>query len=103
MAESARRDEDALLANIFEHGHGSTAMLAQRMGWKTNKGEPQKWKAHTVLKRLREAKLVRLDRDRLVVTDLGKRAVNAKTHIANGGPNDDDRLEFWPPEFAASY
>ena len=36
MANAARKDEDALLANIAQHGHGSVAVLAQRMGWLTN-------------------------------------------------------------------
>jgi hypothetical protein len=90
MAESARRDEDALLANLADHGHGSTSVLAQRMGWKTLKGDPQKWKAHTVLKRLKDAKLVRLDRERLVLTDAGKKAVSSKSNLANGSPNDID-------------
>jgi hypothetical protein len=90
MADAQRRDEDALLANIADHGHGSTSQLAARMGWKTNKGDPQKHKAHTVLKRLKDARLVRLERERLVVTDAGRKALGKKNNLANGGPNDNE-------------
>ena len=72
MAKAARRDEDALLANMADHGHGSVALLA-RMGWLTNKGQPHKSKVHRVLKRLLEAKLVRSTRDRLELTETGRK------------------------------
>jgi AAA domain len=64
MADSARRDEDALLANLIDHGHASIAVLAKRMGWLTKNGEPQKSKVHGVLERLKAAKIVRSDRGR---------------------------------------
>jgi hypothetical protein len=53
MADSARRDENALLANLIDHGHASIVILAKRMGWLTKGGEPQKSKSPW---RSREAK-----------------------------------------------
>jgi hypothetical protein len=88
MAESARREEDALLANINEHGHGTIAALAQRMGWLTNKGQPHKSKVHRVLKRLLEAKLVRSTRERVELTELGKKSVPLGATPRNGAWND---------------
>jgi hypothetical protein len=79
MAASARRDEDALLSNLIAHGHGSVSVLAQRMGWLTNKGDPQKSKVHSVLDRLKRAKLVRSDRGQLSVTEIGFKTMKAKT------------------------
>jgi hypothetical protein len=90
MAVSARKEEDALLANLADHGHGTTAALANRMGWLTAKGLPHKSKTHRVLKRLLEAKLVRSTRDRLDVTDLGKKSVAANGTPRNARWNDND-------------
>jgi hypothetical protein len=90
MAKAARRDEDALLANIADHGHGSIAELARRMGWLTNKGGPQKSKLHGVLERLKRGGLVRSERDLLEVTDKGKKALNGKPGTANDTANDEE-------------
>lgn len=90
MAESARREEDAMLANIGEHGHGSVVVLAHRMGWLTSKGQPHKSKVHRVLKRLLEAKLVRSTRDRLELTETGRKAVTSRATPGNAKRNDDD-------------
>ena len=89
MAKAARRDEDALLANLATHGHGSVALLARRMGWLTNKGDPQKSKAHAVLERLKKSGLVRSERDLLELTDKGKKALNGKPEPANDAVNDE--------------
>jgi AAA domain len=88
IAASARRDEDALLSNLIAHGHGSVAALAQRMGWFTNKGDPQKSKVHGVLASLKKAKLVRSDRNRLVVTELGLKTIKASNGAVNDETND---------------
>jgi AAA domain len=90
MAKASRRDEDALLTNIAEHGHGSIANLAERMGWRTNKGAPQKSKAHAVVERLKAAKLIKLERERLVLTDAGRKAVDSGAAVANDAPNDEE-------------
>ena len=87
MADSARRDEDALLANLINHGHASIAVLARRMGWLTKNGEPQKSKVHGVLERLKAAKIVRSDRGRLMVTEAGKKAASTKPGSANAEMN----------------
>jgi hypothetical protein len=89
MAQAARRDEDALLANLAAHGHGSVALLARRMGWLTNKGDPQKSKVHAVLERLKKSGLVRSERDLLQLTDKGKKALNGKPEPANDAVNDE--------------
>ena len=89
MATSARRDANALLANLNDFGHASISVLARRMGWLTKNGEPQKSKAHGVLERLKAAKLVRSEMGALVVTDAGKKALNGKTPSANEQANDE--------------
>jgi hypothetical protein len=90
MASSARQAENTLLANLIDHGPGSIAVLARRMGWLTKTGDPQKSKVHAVLERLKKVKLVRSDRDFLEVTDLGKKAASRERKDSNGGVNDDD-------------
>ena len=57
------------------------------MGWLTKNGEPQKSKVHGVLERLKAAKLVRSERERLVVTDAGKKAASTKSGSANDRMN----------------
>jgi hypothetical protein len=89
MASAARRDEDALLANLAAHGLGSVALLAKRMGWLTHKGDPQKSKVHAVLERLKKGGLVRSERDLLEVTDKGKKALNGKPEPVNADANDE--------------
>jgi hypothetical protein len=88
MASSARRDENALLANLIDHGPATISVLAKRMGWLTKNGGPQKSKVHRVLERLKKAKLVRSDRDLLEVTDLGKKTVSKESPGWNDEPND---------------
>jgi AAA domain len=89
MATSARRDANALLANLIDFGHASIAVLAKRMGWLSKNGEPQKSKVHGVLERLKAAKLVRSEMGALVVTEAGKKALNGKAPATNEQMNDE--------------
>ena len=90
MASSARRDEDALLTNLIDHGHASIATLAKRMGWLTKNGQPQKSKVHGVLERLKAAKLVHSERGLLVVTEPGKKAGGKRMDAPNAEMNGGD-------------
>jgi hypothetical protein len=90
MASSVRRDENALLTNLIDHGPASISVLAKRMGWLTKSGGPQKSKVHAVLERLKKAKLVRSDRDVLEVTHQGKKAASQEPNDPNGGTNGED-------------
>ena len=71
--ELARSDEDVLLQAMLTPGQ-SIAKLAQACSWMTSKGEPHKSKVDRTMRRLREAKLVKKDRDNWALTEDGKKA-----------------------------
>jgi hypothetical protein len=91
MAKVARIEEDGLLKNIAEHGHGSIAQLAVRMGWFTTTHEPHKSKTHRALERLKNAKpaLVKMERDRIVLTEAGSKAAKAAGTARPAGADGD--------------
>jgi hypothetical protein len=45
---------------------------------------------HAVLERLKKAGLVRSERERLEVTDKGKKALQENADFSNAGPNEDE-------------
>jgi hypothetical protein len=85
LARMARVEEDGLLKNIVDLGHGSVSELALRMGWVTSKGEPHKSKTHRALERLKNAKLVKIQRGVIVPTDEGTRVAQKDSRRGERG------------------
>jgi len=57
-ADSARADEDVMLVQIERDGKNSYKELAERLGWASKKGEPDKERARRVCGRLKGKKLI---------------------------------------------
>jgi AAA domain len=72
-AES-RAQEDAVLALLVGKEGLSIAQIAQRAGWLTKAGEPNRAKTQRVLQRLRDAHLVKFDRGDWQLTEAGSKA-----------------------------
>jgi hypothetical protein len=72
-AES-RGQEDKVLALLVGKEGLSLALIAQRAGWLTKAGEPNKAKTQRVVNRLRDANLVKHDRGEWCLTDAGSKA-----------------------------
>src|SRR5262249_18408988 len=79
IAKNARADEDKLLKAIKDDPKASLAGLARTCGWKMKNGDPHKVKAQRTLKELEKAALVSRDRDAIIVTPKGKKALQAVT------------------------
>jgi hypothetical protein len=73
-AHAARADEDRLLHELTIDPNRSIAQLANACGWKLHNGDPHKSKVDRVMKRLKEAGLVRKHRDIWRITEAGKKA-----------------------------
>jgi AAA domain-containing protein/bifunctional DNA primase/polymerase-like protein len=70
---NSRRDEDNLLVTINGGGRRSMADLALVLGWLTNNGKPYKARVQRAADRLKKGKLVKLERNTLVLTPAGKK------------------------------
>jgi hypothetical protein len=78
LARTTRSNEDQMLVAMLEPGR-PVAALAAACGWITSSGEPQKSKAHRILKGLEKSGLVRLHRGTYELTDKGKPAAALAT------------------------
>jgi hypothetical protein len=78
LARTVRSAEDAMLVAILEQPR-PIAGLAAACGWVSSSGEPQKSKAHRILKGLEKSGLVRLHRGTYELTERGDKA--AKTAV----------------------
>ena len=79
LARTTRSAEDAILIAILEQPR-PIAGLATACGWTSSSGEPQKSKAHRIVKGLERAGLVRKGRgDTYELTDRGDKAAKAAT------------------------
>jgi hypothetical protein len=76
IAAAAQRDEDEVLGFINANAVASTAAIATAMGWKLHNGEPNKMKAHRIIKAIIKAKLIKLTRGRYKLTPEGKKVLN---------------------------
>ena len=77
LAVATRSNEDRLLVTMLEQPR-SVAALATACGWTSSSGEPQKSKAHRILKGLERSGLVKKGRgDIYELTDKGKTAASA--------------------------
>jgi hypothetical protein len=75
MATAARADEDRLLQAVSKNPSASVSDFAKALGWFTKKGDPYKSKVDRKIKRLRQEKLINKERDRLTLTEKGKKAL----------------------------
>lgn len=72
--KAATSNEDQVLVMLAEAENGLTiAAIAEKLGWRSNTGEPQKSKVHRVVERLRAAKLLTKERGgRSTLTEKGR-------------------------------
>jgi DNA-binding MarR family transcriptional regulator len=75
MATAARAAEDKVLLALHQNPGASVSDLAKQLGWRTNKGDPHKSKVFRTITKLKDAKLVSRERNRLSVTDKGKKTL----------------------------
>jgi hypothetical protein len=75
-ARTVRSAEDTMLVAILEQAR-PIAGLAAACGWVSSSGEPQKSKAHRILKGLEKSGLVRLHRGAYELTERGDKAAKA--------------------------
>jgi hypothetical protein len=101
IAKVARSNEDRLLAEIDRDGKASWAEYAKQLGWFLKNGEPHKTQVRRTLDKLKNFKLVAIERDRTVLTEKGKKALKKDTAGDNVvttpkirvlGPCDDDAV-----------
>jgi hypothetical protein len=79
LARTTRSAEDAILVAILEQPR-PIAALATACGWTSSSGEPQKSKAHRIIKGLERAGIARKGRgDTYELTDRGDKAAKAAT------------------------
>jgi hypothetical protein len=76
--QSTRDEEDQLLTALAENPNSSMADLARTCEWMWQSGVPAKSRVERVLKRLKDAKLVKQVRGQWVLTDEGKKAAGSK-------------------------
>lgn len=75
MTAAARGDENRLLAAISAEPDASYAQLARKLGWALKSGEPHKMKIKRAVDKLKQAKLITVERDKPVITEKGKKAL----------------------------
>ncbi len=84
LARTMRSNEDTMLVAILEQPR-PIAALCTACGWVSGSGEPQKSKAHRILKGLEHAGLVKKGRgDTYELTDRGDKAAKAATRTSAG-------------------
>jgi hypothetical protein len=76
-ARTTRSAEDQMLVAMLDEPGRSIAVLAIACGWISGSGDPQKSKAHRILKGLEKSGLARLYRGAYELTDKGKTAAIA--------------------------
>jgi hypothetical protein len=75
-ASSLRQEDDILIALNTDEDSKSLAEVAQLCGWITKQGEPDRSKAQRGMNRLRDARLVKTERDGWTLTEAGKKAAS---------------------------
>ena len=75
LEDTGRRRQDELLILLSGNPHLSLAEMAEKLGWKTSKGEPNRTLVNRTLANLIKDKLVERKRDRIVLTKTGEGAV----------------------------
>jgi DNA-binding MarR family transcriptional regulator len=90
-----RSDEDSVLIVLAEHEGIPVSAIADRLGWRTPKGDPLKSKVFRLIERLEKAKLVAKTRGAAGLTDKGKQAAMKAKAV-----RDDIRSVFphWEPK-----
>jgi hypothetical protein len=81
MVAAARSDENRLLAAIAADPSASYAEFARRLGWTLKSGDPHKMKIKRTVEKLKQAKLITIERDKPVIADKGAKALAAVTAI----------------------
>jgi hypothetical protein len=81
-AQSARADEDRLLAAMLEPNR-SIARLAITCEWTLQNRDPHKSKVHRIMQRLKKSGLVKNHRDSWQLTESGKDAANSAQSSMN--------------------
>jgi AAA domain-containing protein len=79
IAATARGNENRVLALIASDQSASYAQMARTLGWTLRSGEPNKMAVSRVVKKLKEAKLVTIERDKPVITDKAKKILTDVT------------------------
>jgi hypothetical protein len=84
LARTVRSAEDTMLVAILEQPR-PIAALAAACDWVSSSGEPQKSKAHRILKGLEKSGLVRLHRGTYELTERGDKAAKAAVRAPAAG------------------
>jgi hypothetical protein len=75
IARAALSNENRVLAEIATKPDQSYAQIAQALGWQVRDGSPHKVKVLRCVDRLKDARLVVMERGKPIATDKGKKAV----------------------------
>jgi hypothetical protein len=75
LAKVARTDENLLLKAIDDNEGASVSDLAKALGWYTGKNAPYKSKVHRAISRLKEAKLLTVERGAYSLTEKGSKVL----------------------------
>jgi hypothetical protein len=75
MTKARRSAEDELLKVVAGHPLASFAELASMLGWQMRDGRPYKMRVKRVLETLERAKLIKRERDRVVITTAGQKVI----------------------------
>ena len=75
IAKTARSDENRVLGALVADPSASYTQIARNLGLALKSGDPNKMAVSRIVKKLKDAKLVTIERDKPVITEKGKKAL----------------------------
>ena len=85
IAAVSRDNENRVLAAYADNPNVSLSDVARSLGWNLKSNMPDKKKVKRMIKKLRDAKLMTMERDKPALTDKGRKvAAEAKPSVAHG-------------------
>ena len=75
IAKTARSDENRVLGALVADPSASYAQIARNLGLSLKSGDPNKMAVSRIVKKLKDAKLVTMERDKPVITEKGEKAL----------------------------
>jgi len=79
ITAAARTNENKVLTAYAATPGASLAAIARGLGWALRSGDPDKMKVKRAVKKLKDAKLITVERDETKVTDKGKAQIDRAT------------------------
>jgi predicted transcriptional regulator len=75
MESAGQRRKQECLLTMYQYPRSSMAKIAEKLGWKTQKGDVNKRLVQRILDQLRREKLVEKRLDRYLLTERGRKAI----------------------------